>query len=311
MVTLGLGTYRVRGSVADAVRMALAEGCPLIDTAPNYGHGTAQQQIGEVMGAGRDHGPLTVSSKVGFLTAGIRDDAQAAGVLPPQSLAGHCIQSGYLRWQLDRTLAELHAPRLGVLYLHNPDHHHDGDPGALLGRVRAAFAACEEAHDARLIDAYGVATWHGLAGDRRPLAFTVSDLVRTARDVAGDAHRFGAVQLPVNLVRLSALTRAVRHGDGPLVDAENAGIQVAVSAPLHGGELLDLVSADLAELIRPELSPAQACLLVAASAPGVSSVLVSTGDADHWRQAADVVNTVPKLPARDLRRIVDVLDPRP
>ncbi|MGH8904558.1 MAG: aldo/keto reductase [Egibacteraceae bacterium] len=311
MVTLGLGTYRVRGSVAGAVRMALAEGCALIDTAPNYERGTAQQQIGAVIGAGRLDDPLTMSSKVGFLTPGIRRDAQAAGVLPPRSLLGHCIEAAYLRWQLRRTLAELHAPRLGVLYLHNPDHHHDGDPGALLGRIRAAFAACEEAHDIRLIDAYGVATWRGLADDRRPSAFTVADLIRTARDVAGDAHHFRAVQLPVSLVRLSALTRAVRHGDGPLADAEDAGVQVAVSAPLHGGELLDLASADLAGLIRPGLNPAQACLLVAASAPGVSSVLVSTCNKDHWRQAVDIVSIVPQLPARDLRRIVDVLDPRP
>lgn len=309
MVTLGLGTYRVRGLVAGAVRMALAEGCALIDTAPNYGRGTAQQQIGAVTGAGRHDGPLTVSSKVGFLTSEIRRDAQAAKVLAPQSLAGHCIEPAYFRWQLRRTLAELGARRLGLLYLHNPDHRHDGDPDALLTRIRAAFAACEEACNAGLIAAYGVATWHGLSDDQRPPAFTVSDLVRTAHDVAGDAHHFGAVQFPVNLVRLSALTRAVRHGDGPLIDAEDAGVQVVVSAPLHGGELLSLVSPDLAEFIRPGLGPAQACLLVAASAPGVSAVLVSTDDTDHWRQAADIVNIAPKLAARDLRRIVDVLDP--
>ncbi|GHC37941.1 hypothetical protein ACWD4B_09955 [Streptomyces sp. NPDC002536] len=61
-------------------------------------------------------------------------------------------------------------------------------------------------------------------------------------------------------------------GWGPLVQARAAGLTTFASSPLHGGELIDLMPPELVELIRPGLSPAAACLLVAASTPSLDII---------------------------------------
>ncbi|GAA3080273.1 hypothetical protein GCM10020000_77660 [Streptomyces olivoverticillatus] len=111
------------------------------------------------------------------------------------------------------------------------------------------------------IGGYGVATWSGFESG----AFIVPGLVGLARQAAsGRAHHLVAVQQLVSLV----MDRPIRQslgGRGPLVQARAAGLTTFASSPLHGGELIDLVTPELVEFIRPGLSPAAACLLVAAN----------------------------------------------
>jgi aryl-alcohol dehydrogenase-like predicted oxidoreductase len=78
------------------------------------------------------------------------------------------------------------------------------------------------------------------------------------------------------------------------------------SAPLHGGELPGMVDQELADLIRPGLTPAQACILAVASCPGVTNVLLAASGAPHWKEAADAV-AHPSLTAAQLREIAGVL----
>ncbi|MFE2971411.1 hypothetical protein ACFXKC_49085 [Streptomyces sp. NPDC059340] len=84
------------------------------------------------------------------------------------------------------------------------------------------------------------------------------------------------------------------------------GLRVMASAPLHGGELPGMVDQELADLIRPGLTPAQACVLAVASCPGVTNVLLAASGAPHWREAADAV-AQPSLTAAQLREITGVL----
>ncbi|MFF7888246.1 hypothetical protein ACH40F_44225 [Streptomyces sp. NPDC020794] len=78
------------------------------------------------------------------------------------------------------------------------------------------------------------------------------------------------------------------------------------SAPLHGGELPAMVDQELADLIRPGLTPAQACVLAVASCPGVTNVLLAASGAPHWKEAAEAV-AQPSLTAAKLREITHVL----
>ncbi|MEU4933079.1 hypothetical protein AB0G54_42435 [Streptomyces yokosukanensis] len=96
------------------------------------------------------------------------------------------------------------------------------------------------------------------------------------------------------------------HGRGPLPDAASAGLRVMASAPLHGGELPAMVDQELADLIRPGLTPAQACILAVASCPGVTNVLLAASGAPHWKEAADAV-AQPSLTTAKLREITGVL----
>ncbi|MFE3408877.1 hypothetical protein ACFXMT_11225 [Streptomyces mirabilis] len=88
--------------------------------------------------------------------------------------------------------------------------------------------------------------------------------------------------------------------------AAGAGLEVMASAPLHGGELLEMVEQELVDLIRPGLTPAQAYILATASGPGVTQVLVAASSASHWREAAAAVAR-PPLDAARLREITGVL----
>ncbi|MFE7838720.1 hypothetical protein ACFU53_22510 [Streptomyces sp. NPDC057474] len=97
-------------------------------------------------------------------------------------------------------------------------------------------------------------------------------LLALAGEVAGGQqyHHLVAVQMPVSLVMMTPIVQALR-GRGPLPAAAGAGLRVMASAPLHGGELPGMVGQELADLIRPGLTPAQACVLSVASCPGVTT----------------------------------------
>ncbi|MFG3013771.1 hypothetical protein ACGFZB_25680 [Streptomyces cinerochromogenes] len=93
---------------------------------------------------------------------------------------------------------------------------------------------------------------------------------------------------------------------GPLRAAAAAGLRVMASAPLRGGEVVEMVDGELVDLIRPSLTPAQVCLLVTASCPGVTDVLVSASSTPHWQQAVNALAETPLTIAR-LREITGVL----
>lgn len=167
--------------------------------------------------------------------------------------------------------------------------------------MREAFVVLEEAVAAGRVAGYGIATWAGLEEE----AFTVGELLALAAEAAGGRHHLVAVQMPVSLVMMTPIVQAL-YGRGPLPAAAGARLRVMASAPLHGGELPGMVDQELADLIRPGLTPAQACVLAVASCPGVTDVLLAASGAPHWSQAADAV-AQPSLTAAKLREITGVL----
>ncbi len=294
MTELGLGTYRCR-DVAAAATMAIRAGATVIDTAPVYAAGYAQSALSDLLA---DHPQVRVSTKIGYLTTAQAKQAAAAGVLHHLDIR-HCIEPAYVVHQLAVNAAELgHAP-VALTYLHNPDHGHTNRRD-LLARIGVAFWVLHRAVITGRIGGYGVATWNGFT-DR---SFTVSEL-HDAATQAGDPDGLAAIQLPLSLVNLAPIADTLR-GRGPIADATSAGIQAWASAPLHGGQLAQLVTPDLAELIHPGLSPAQAALHVVASTPGLAGVLISTTDPAHWRQATQVV-ALPALAPERLEEICAVL----
>lgn len=295
---LALGTYRCRAIPEAAVRAA-ASGAQWIDTAPNYATGQAQTLLAPVLSA---HPTVRVSTKAGYFTAATGADAVNAGVLTAdQAVVGHSLAPQYVRWQMGRNREQLERERLDLVLLHNPERAHPGDRLALHRAMREAFVVLEEAVAAGHVAGYGIATWAGLEEE----AFTVGELLALAAEAAGGRHRLVAVQMPVSLVMMTPIAQAL-DGSGPLPAAAGAGLRVMASAPLHGGELPGMVDQELADLIRPGLTPAQACVLAVASCPGVTDVLLAASGAPHWRQAADAV-AQPSLTAAKLREITGVL----
>ncbi|MEU8718372.1 aldo/keto reductase [Streptomyces sp. NPDC048663] len=296
---LALGTYRCRAIPEAAVRAA-ASGAQWIDTAPNYATGRAQDLLAPALAA---YPSLQVSTKAGYFTAATGVDAVNDGVLnQDQAAAGHSLAPQYVRWQLARNREQLGRVRLDLVLLHNPERAHSGDRAALHRAIQDAFSVMEEAVAAGHVAGYGIATWAGLEEE----AFTVGELLALAAEVAGgQQHHLAALQLPVSLVMMTPLVQAL-DGRGPLPAAADAGLRVMASAPLHGGELPGMVDQELADLIRPGLTPAQACVLAVASCPGVTNVLLAASATSHWREAADAV-AQPSLTTAKLREITGVL----
>lgn len=252
---LSLGTYRVR-TVDQAARTALAAGSPWVDTAPNYAHGRAHEELRPVLG---EYPTVRVATKTGFFTEEQGRTALAEGVLTREEAAnGHSLERGFVRWQTERSLAAL--GRVDLVFVHNPEHRGHG-----LGRddsrwrVREAFTTLEEFAHAGRIGGYGVATWSGLTAG----AFSVPKLLALARQAAGSAeHHFTGLQMPVSLI-MDDMIRQALSGGGPLAQAKDAGLITFGSAPLHGGDLLDAMTPELVDFIRPGLSAAAAALLAA------------------------------------------------
>jgi aryl-alcohol dehydrogenase-like predicted oxidoreductase len=294
---LSLGTYRVR-AVSQAARTALAAGSPWVDTAPNYAHGRAHEELRPVLA---EYPTVRVATKAGFFTEEQGRTALADGVLSREEAAGrHSLERGFVRWQTERSLATL--GRVDLVFVHNPEHDGQGlDRTVLHGRVREAFTALEEFARTGRIGGYGVATWSGLTSG----AFSVPELLTLAREAAGTAeHHFTGLQMPVSLIMDAPITQAL-NGGGPLVQAKDAGLITFGSAPLHGGALLDAMTPELVNLIRPGLSAAAAALLAAGSCPGLDVVLASASTREHWDDAAKALAA--PLTAQELRRVTDEL----
>lgn len=142
--------------------------------------------------------------------------------------------------------------------------------------------------------------WHAVAADQgtRSLHVTCGLQTHTPTDLVTWAceQLLGHEEWRRDLPQLAS----------PAEQAEALHGRVTASAPLHGGELVEMVDKELVSLIRPGLAPAQACLLATASCPGVTSVLVSASSASHWQEAADVL-AEPPLDIARLREITGVL----
>ncbi|MFE1959219.1 aldo/keto reductase [Streptomyces sp. NPDC059479] len=295
--SLGLGTYRLRSSAVHEAACRAAEDpeTAWVDTAPNYLGGRAQHLLAPALA----RYPVPVSTKVGFLAEGAARLAVADGALSTaEASSGHCLTAPFVHWQCAQNRTALGRDRLNVVFVHNPERSAD-DPHEAL---RGAFTALEEEAEAGALDAYGVATWDGFDTEK----LTVADLDRVATEAAGTAqHHLRAVQLPVSLVTASAFAQAL-GGEGPIAQAAQRGWQVYASAPLFGGELPELATRELADLIRPDLSIPQACLLAVASCPGVTRVLLSASTPAHWAEGRAALRE-PPVTVPTLRKVLDVL----
>ncbi|WP_086746985.1 aldo/keto reductase [Streptomyces scabiei] len=295
--SLGLGTYRIHPSaLSDAVIRAAADPVGAwIDTAPNYLDGQAQSLLAPALARHR----IPVSTKVGFPTRRAATDAIADGALTTGAAErGHCLSSPYVHWQCARNRTELGRDHLDLVFAHNPEHS-DGDPYEAL---RDAFTALEAEAAAGTLSGYGVATWDGFDSG----TMTIPGLHQLATEAAGtEHHHLRAVQLPVSLVTATAFAQAL-DGEGSIAQAAELGWQVYASAPLFGGELPRLATPELTALLNSGLTIPQACLLAAASCPGVTRILLSTSTAAHWAEAQRALRC-PAVPVPTLRKVLDVL----
>ena len=224
--SLGLGTFRKEPyreenyvvNYKDSVKMAVLNGINLIDTAINYRYQVSEEEIGEALEelfsegkASREQ--LIITSKAGFLPLEfpfpenpyqwITENVVESGLATKEEIIidQHCLSPKYLRWSVEKSLANLKLKTLDIMFLHNPETQLGYvEYETLLERIEAAFELFEEMVKEGKIRAYGIATWNGfLYEDTHKEYISLGDIVAIAEKVGGKEHHFKYVQSPFNL----------------------------------------------------------------------------------------------------------------
>ena len=314
--SIGAGTYLGECGDADddrytrTLRRALSSGINVIDSAINYRCQRSEQAVGVALreaasdGIGRDE--VIVCTKGGYLPLDGTPPASRAeykayvqrefldpGIIGPGELAvdGHCIAPAYLEHQIDRSRENLGVATIDLYYVHNPEQQLDAVPAPEFQlRIRRAFEALEQRVAAGDIGSYGCATWQGFRIEPTARGYlSLSDLVQQARAVAGDAHHFTTVQLPINL----GMTEAVRLPNQclpggrwvSLVDAASElGISVVASASLLQSKLAAGLPTQVRDAFPDQATDAARAIAFVRSIPAVSTALVGMKSGHHLEQ---------------------------
>jgi len=320
--TLGLGTYLGAEDGAtdvlyqDSIVRALELGVNVLDTAVNYRHQRSERAIRTALATAFAKGvverdEVLVATKGGFIPfdGAVPRDPRAyftatyldTGIVKPGEVVGgaHCMTPRYLRNQIDRSRANLGLATLDVYLIHNPETQlSEVKRDEFMTRIRAAFAALEEAVAGGLVARYGTATWSGYREDPgAPGYLSLAELVAAARDVGGPNHHFKVIQLPYNLAMTEAFTRANQRGDKGMVSvleaARQLDVYVMASASIYQGQLTRGLPPMLAELLPGLATDAQRALQFARSTPGVGTALVGMKTSAHVDENAKVGTTAP------------------
>jgi len=323
--SLGIGTYLGSADSAtdrgytEAVVEAVLGGINVLDSAINYRFQRSERSVGaalaELASRGVSREAVFICTKGGYLTpdgempANPRDyfsrEYFSKGILRPGDIAGgcHAMTPRFLDDQLARSLRNLGLPSVDLYYLHNPETQlEEVSPQEFRSRLRAAFEFLESAVAEGRIGRYGLATWNGFRQPAdSPTLHSLADVVAVAREIAGDAHHFAFLQLPVNLMMPEAVVlpnQRVGGRDLPLLAAAaDLGVTVIASAPTLQGRLGRGMPASLSAAIGLDTDFERA-LQFARSAPGLTTALVGMSRAEHARANLRLVSEPPLPPEK-------------
>jgi aryl-alcohol dehydrogenase-like predicted oxidoreductase len=324
--SIGLGTYLGDEDAAtdrgfeESVAAALSRGVNVFDSAINYRGQRSERAIGRALARAVREGTAAreevfVSTKGGFLPHDsedprdprryILDTFVESGLAPRDEIVrgGHCLWPAYLADQIDRSRANLGLEAVDLYYLHNVETQRAAvDSATFRRRLRDAARVCEEAVSAGKIGFWGLATWDGLrVPPEHPEHVSLEETIAIAREVAGDAHHFAAVQMPFNLAMAQAVAYPSQVAGGERVPALSAAARLQLAAFGSASLLQGRLAADLPEEILeafPEAaSGGQRALQFSRSAPGMTVSLVGVSTPAH---AADnfALAGVPPAPPR-------------
>jgi len=320
--SIGLGTYlghwddRTDRMYQEAIRRAVGMGSNMIDSAINYRFQRSERAIGaalkQMFEAGKSkRDEIIIATKGGFFPfdgepprdprAWVMENIIETGVARAEDIVGgsHCMSASYLDNQLSRSLDNLGLGCVDIYYIHNPETQLEMvSREEFNNRMRAAFEFLERAASDGRIQFYGTATWNGYRlpqGSRGYLS--LEELVRIAREVAGDAHRFRVIQLPYNMAMPEALTEASQMVDGEplslLMAAHRLGITVCCSASIFQAKLTQNLPPFVAEALKGLKTDAQRAIQFVRSTPGVTTALVGMSQRSHVEENMETATVEP------------------
>jgi aryl-alcohol dehydrogenase-like predicted oxidoreductase len=298
----GFGCYRVSAGVNEhawALEHALASGITLVDTSANYADGGSEELVGRVIAHLVDSGKLrreavVVVSKAGYLQgqnhALSQERKRRGNPFPELVLYGegleHCIHPEFLQDQLTRSLERLKLETLDVFLLHNPEYYlgwalKNGLPAGeaqaeYYRRIENAFRHLEaEVAEGRI-------RWYGISSNTFPAAlsdpqFTCLERVWEIAESISKEHRFGVVQLPMNLFETGALLTPNQPSGATVLEfARQKNLGVLINRPLNaitGGRMVRLSEVTEAGDVPPEEIEQRAAALAETEQTFVSRIL--------------------------------------
>ncbi|NUQ92569.1 MAG: aldo/keto reductase [Gemmatimonadaceae bacterium] len=324
--SLGIGTYLGESDDAEdaryarALRAAIESGVNLIDTAINYRCQRSERVVGRTMASLQAAGTvrrdeLVVCTKGGYVPLDgcvppTREEYNALlereyfdrGVMRREDVVGggHCLAPSFLADQIARSRANLGVATIDYYYVHNPEQELPVlGREAFRRRMIRAFEALEARVEAGDIGAYGCATWNGFRVPPESRDhLSLEELVGVAREIAGDAHHFRLVQLPVNLAMSEALraqTQLVAGRPRTLVEAAtDLAITVVASASLMQASLARSLPSAVRDALPRFDTDAQRALAFVRGAPGVTSALVGMREPAHVRENVAIAAVEPR-----------------
>ncbi|TAM80112.1 MAG: aldo/keto reductase [Acidobacteria bacterium] len=311
--SIGLGTYlgdptdAVDKQYTQAVLQVARAGVNVFDTAVNYRHMHSERAIGravsELISSGaiqRDE--FLLATKGGFLGYDSKepDDPSAyfqarlvrTGLVKPEEIVAGChtLSPRYLDHQIDVSRGNLGVGAIDLYYLHNPETQlREVSHEEFLRRLRLAIVVLEQAVADGKIRMYGTATWNGFRvqpGSQE--AISLEEILGVAREVGGQNHHFGAIQLPFNIAMPEALAANTQASNGrlvpPLQIAREHGLIVFSSATLLQGHLSKGLPAGIVQSIPGFATDAQRAIQFVRSTPGITCALVGMSRHEHLEE---------------------------
>ena len=326
-VTIGsvrMGTYlgqpdaEADEAYAQTVVDAVASGCNVIDSAANYRFQRSERSIGDglrrLSAKGFSREEIVLCTKGGYVPFDgdvpghpptyFTETFIKPGIAAPKDLVGgmHCMTPKYLMHQLDCSRKNMGVDKIDVYYIHNPETQLEAvSREEFYLRIRQAFESLERAASDGKISSYGCATWNAFrmppeADDH----ISLQVLVQTAREIAGDSHRFKVVQLPFNLAMPEALVSPSQEMDSKRISALEAaqelGLTVFTSVPIFQGRLSYGLPAELHTRFPGISTDAQRAIQFVRSAPQVAAPLVGMSRKEHVRENLELLRKPPLTP---------------
>ncbi len=221
---VGMGTYRMRDTSPvhrTALESALAAGCPVVDTASNYGDGAAERLVGQVVAADGAAG-ASVWTKAGYVSPSLARRLGSSVVERRcrrlSAEASYSLDPLVIRTSVELSLERLQSDRIDVLFVHNPEHAAEGDGRAAEAALIGAFGCCADLVREGVAGSVGVSSNALVEG-----GLELGGVVELAREAGAEDH-LTVVQVPMNMLEPEAA--ALRDL------AQAAGLSLVAQRPL-------------------------------------------------------------------------------
>ncbi len=326
--SLGIGSYLGESDeptdrlYEEALKEAVLSGVNVMDSAINYRCQRSERSFGKALGQLISSGKvqreeIIVCTKGGFLpfdgsypkdpAAYFEKTYVETGILNPDDMVQgcHAMTPKFLEDQLGRSLANLGLETVDIYYLHNPELQlEEVARKEFFLRMRKAFEWLETKVAEGRIRFYGTATWNGYRVPQESREYlSLEELSVLAREAAGPAHHFKAVQLPFNLAMPEAWVLANQPYGAHHVPffglAEKLDLIAIGSAALLQGRLTGPFPDFLEPHFKSLKKSSQRALQFARSVPGIAAALVGMKNKTHLQENLEVAK-VPALTSGEL-----------